>query len=348
MIVKTEYYSDKKLKNFIPINTTIHAAPSIFNARAERDIQFIVVHYTGNRSDTAIANALYWKDGAGGRQASAHFNVDEISIYQTVAIKDIAWHCGGKTYYHNKCRNSNSIGIEMCCSGDWRVSPLTKENTAQLIAFLWQELQFPVSEIDTRLVRHYDVTHKACPGQFTPAGTNAATNIQEWQEFKALVKHILNGASTGTAAPVTLDTPVFKPYKGIVTTDILNVRAGIGTNYTIKRQIKKGTIVEILEESSGWGRISTKEWVSLTYISKNIPVAKPATTTSASKNFTVLIITPALNVRTGPSTDYKINSKYSPVRKGTVLTITQEKNGWGKLLSGAGWISLSTKYVKRR
>lgn len=36
------------------------------------------------------------------------------------------------------------------------------------------------------------------------------------------------------------------------------------------------------------------------------------------------------------------------VKKGEVFTIVEEKNGLGKLKSGAGYISMNTKYVKRK
>lgn len=45
-----------------------------------------------------------------------------------------------------------------------------------------------------------------------------------------------------------------------------------------------------------------------------------------------------LNVRSGPGTNYGINTT---VKKDEVYTIVEENNGWGKLKSGAGWISLS-------
>lgn len=53
--------------------------------------------------------------------------------------------------------------------------------------------------------------------------------------------------------------------------------------------------------------------------------------------YTVRIITNTLNVRSGPGTMYSINRTVS---KGSVYTIVEEQNGWGRLLSGAGWISL--------
>ena len=113
---------------------------SNYNNVTSRTIDYIVFHYTGNAKDTAIANANYFM-GA-NRNASAHYFVDDISIYQSVDANDKAWHCGTKnTYYHNYCRNSNSIGIEMCCTaGNYRVSDKTLENAAQLGAALCKYL----------------------------------------------------------------------------------------------------------------------------------------------------------------------------------------------------------------
>lgn len=58
--------------------------------------------------------------------------------------------------------------------------------------------------------------------------------------------------------------------------------------------------------------------------------------------YLVKINTAVLNVREGASTKYKI---VTTVKKGGVYTIVDEKSGWGKLKSGAGWIKLS--YTKK-
>lgn len=55
-------------------------------------------------------------------------------------------------------------------------------------------------------------------------------------------------------------------YKGIVTAWALNVRTGAGTNYSIIKTLKRDTVVDILEEKNGWGRIDAKGWVSLKWI----------------------------------------------------------------------------------
>lgn len=66
---------------------------------------------------------------------------------------------------------------------------------------------------------------------------------------------------------------------------------------------------------------------------------KPKTQTSTVKDesFKVKVTANILNVRDGAGTNYKINTK---VKKGEVYTIVDTKYGWGKLKSGAGWISL--------
>ena len=48
-----------------------------------------------------------------------------------------------------------------------------------------------------------------------------------------------------------------------------------------------------------------------------------------------------LRIRKGPGTNYAWTGRYTG--KG-VFTIVEQKNGWGRLKSGAGWISLSTAY----
>jgi len=58
--------------------------------------------------------------------------------------------------------------------------------------------------------------------------------------------------------------------------------------------------------------------------------------------FLVKITASALNVRAGAGTSYKINTC---VKNGEIFTIIEEKAGWGRLKSGAGWIRL--KYAEK-
>lgn len=58
--------------------------------------------------------------------------------------------------------------------------------------------------------------------------------------------------------------------------------------------------------------------------------------------YKVKVTASALNIRSGPGTNNKV---VGVIRDRGVYTIVDEKSGWGKLKSGAGWISL--KYCKK-
>ena len=98
------------------------------------------------------------------------------------------------------------------------------------------------------------------------------------------------------------------------------------------RNLKCGTVVKIIGEKNGWGKISNENWINLKYTKK----------VTTAKEYKIKITATTLNVRSGPSTNYKTVQTLS---KNGVYTIVDEKDGWGKLKSGAGWISL--KYTEK-
>ena len=75
---------------------------------------------------------------------------------------------------------------------------------------------------------------------------------------------------------------------------------------------------------------------------ENIPKEDNKPVTQEKFPYLVKITASILNVRAGAGTNFKVNTQ---VKKNQVYTIVDEKNGWGKLKSGAGWISLD--YVKK-
>lgn len=138
-------------------------------------IQYIVVHYTANRGDTAKNNADYFARAV--TETSAHYFVDEKEVWQSVKDTETAYHCGrsdGK-YKHPKCRNANSLGVEMC-DAVGGVKDAVRANTVALVKELMEKYGVPVENV----VRHYDVTGKNCPAPWV-ADENA------WQEFKSML-----------------------------------------------------------------------------------------------------------------------------------------------------------------
>lgn len=135
-----------------------------------RSIKYIVIHWVGAKS-TAKDNATYFAKG--NRNASAHYFVDSKEIWQSVLDVDAAWAVGGGAYsqgskgstYGNKCKNANSISIELCCikkNGKLIVDPKAITKAAPLVRYLMDKYDIPKS----RVIRHYDVTGKSCPGGY--------------------------------------------------------------------------------------------------------------------------------------------------------------------------------------
>ncbi len=128
-----------------------------------KEVLYIVIHYTSNEGDTAKNNADYFAREALEAPASAHYFVDEKEIWCSVPVTHIAYHCGAKVYVHPECRNSNSIGVEMCLTGKgMAIRQATIDRTVQFVRELMAQYNVPLDHV----LRHYDVTGKYCPGPF--------------------------------------------------------------------------------------------------------------------------------------------------------------------------------------
>lgn len=146
-------------------------------------IKYIVIHYVG-ATGGAEANCRYYAGQYVG--ASAHYYVDfDGTIWQSVEDGDIAWHCGAKSYVHPDCRNSNSIGVELCVrnsgskaadSRDWYFEDATVQAAIRLTRELMAKYNVPADHV----IRHYDVTGKICPNPFVYNHT-----VHTWDAFKA-------------------------------------------------------------------------------------------------------------------------------------------------------------------
>lgn len=160
------------IKDLTKVNRTV---------RSSRNIKYIVIHYTGNSTDTAKANANYFRST--NRGASAHYFVDKSTVYQVVEDKDEAWAVGrnyGSGNLFKTVTNANSISIEMC-SNNGAIANETFNNTVQLTKVLMNKYKISASNV----YRHWDVCSKNCPGW---NGWGAAgKNSDIWNKFKSLI-----------------------------------------------------------------------------------------------------------------------------------------------------------------
>lgn len=76
--------------------------------------------------------------------------------------------------------------------------------------------------------------------------------------------------------------------------------------------------------------------------SVNNKLGATSSSDSSTSTFKVKVTVNELNIRAGASTNFKITGT---IKDKGVYTIVEESNGWGKLKSGTGWISLA--YTKR-
>ena len=107
-------------------------------SRKPSDIKYIVLHYTGNRTDSARNNANYYSaNGSNTREAGAHYFVDETTVYATIDDLKIAYSVGGGKWnnqggsMYGKITNVNSISIEMC-STNGAITLATIDNALNL------------------------------------------------------------------------------------------------------------------------------------------------------------------------------------------------------------------------
>lgn len=152
-------------------------------SRNASQIRYLVYHYTGNDGDSAANNAAYFRRNI--VKASAHYFVDDTTVWRSVPDLKVAWSVGGSKYanadktgggtMYGVISNTNSLSIEMCDTirnGVYQASEATLANAAALGRALMEKYGIPIENV----YRHFDVTGKHCPSYLVSA--------QKWAEFK--------------------------------------------------------------------------------------------------------------------------------------------------------------------
>ena len=311
--------------------------------------EFIVLHYTANSGTTATArgNANYFANC--DRVASAHFVVDEgQTVYCCVPSDYLAHAVGGTIYpatkgaaFYGICGNANSISIEMTShtdsSGRYYIPEKTVDNALELV----RQLQADYNIDNDHVIRHYDVNGKPCPWCWTDV--QGYDGERYWEAFKARL--------SGTIIPVDI-----KPVEPVseVSDTLYRVQTGAFTRReyaeAMLQQIKaKGynpfiTLVDnYYKVQVGAFSMRANADKFLAELDKNgidgfITIAKK----NVSKSNLIKVAADRLNIRQ----EATVNSKVvGVITRNGIYTIVAEKEGngatkWGKLKSGAGWISL--------
>ena len=146
-----------------------------------KKVNNIVIHYVANPGTSAEANRNYFNNLANsasnpdGVKASAHFIVGlSGEVIQCIPLSEIA--------YANAPRNGDTVSIEVCHPDETgKFAPETEDALVRLTADLLNEYGLTSSDV----IRHYDVSGKACPKYYVEneeAWKSLLQKIQALQE----------------------------------------------------------------------------------------------------------------------------------------------------------------------
>ena len=245
-------------------------------AMSNRKIEYIVIHYTAGSSSSsgsAKNQAQAFKNNP-EKQTSADYIVDDenIILYNQDIRNRYTWHCGepkGDSLqggsFSGKCKNSNSIGIEICSTNsnwDKNDPPNSKKwsftdsviNKAVLLT-KWLMQQYSIDS--THVIRHYDVSGKLCPGII---GWNAESGSEQaWYDFKnSLV--LSNSEKNPITSPAAYVARVVVPEDGL-----LYCYATMSEDSEVVASYTRNTIIAIAKTEAGWG-YTGKGWVYLRFL----------------------------------------------------------------------------------
>lgn len=319
----------RKIADRTIIDITRENLSEVPRSRGSNKIEFIVVHYLGVPN---ADNPYLYGGGYGG-----HYNIKrDGSVYKAADPKTaVVWHCGGGLQgsgghtFHGICTNFNSIGIEcgVCYtenvkeasgdSGKWYFTTETQESLVWLVSKLMNEYGIGIDHV----IRHYDVTGKICPNPYVK--NNRLRTSWTWDDFKArLAEYRKDGGYTASDEPAANPIAWYRVRKSWE-----DAKSQKGA-YKILENAKK-----CADENPGYS----------VFDSKGLKVYSPkssdqAPTETAGLPFLVKVSIPDLNIRKGPGTEFARTGQFTG--KG-VFTIVEVSGNWGRLKSGAGWISLS-------
>ena len=279
--------------------------------------EFIVVHNTAN--DATAQNEIKYMI-SNNNQVSFHFAVDDKEIVQGLPLDRNAWACGDGA---NGKGNRKGIQIEICYSksGGARFENAEK-NAAKFIAQLLKERGWGVDKVK----KHQDFSNKYCPHRTLDKG---------WASFVNMIKDYLN----------ELNKPVQSTQSSSISVgDKVKVKT-TATHYATGQSMAsfvKGSTYEVTRIDGN--KLLLSDIVSWVW---DYDVDKVGSTTQSNSDNSVLveIVCDELNIRQQADFNSKV---VGTVKRGEVFTIVEEKNGLGKLKSGVGYISMNTKYVKRK
>lgn len=305
----------------------------------------IVIHHMAGNLTVEQCGSVF---SSSSREASSNYGVDtkgRVGMY--VEEKDRSWATSSREI------DSKAVTIEVAndtIGGDWHVSDTALRKTIELCADICKRNGIPrlnyTGDKSGNLHAHRWYASTACPGPYL---------YSKFSYIADEVNKILGGGKAPTTpAPATKTTILLK--RGSTGAEVrtlqTNLNKVINAKLVVDGDFGKATEAAVksfqkkynLDVDGIYGEESNKAMKKAISLKKT---EKPKTTTTAKKEeeeegFKVRITASALNVRREPNLNARVNTV---IKRNEVYTIVDEKNGFGKLKSGAGWIMM--KYTQK-
>ena len=247
------------------------------------------------------------------KDVRVHYYVDNVCAWQNLPHSLSGWHAADGSGNGNR----RTIAIECIMSSAYNVTDKKSEdNCARLAAALLKKYNLDINHLFTHT--HWLNVRDGKSG--TVDYLNTAKNpyktcplyiLPHWSAFKAKVQKYL------TDAKPTVKN-IYRIRKSWA-----DAKSQIGAYSSLENAKKACKTGYFLFDSNG----------------VNIYTSK---TTASAVPFKIKVAISDLNIRKGPGTNYA-RTKYIPVGVYTIIEVqsgTGSDKGWGRLKSGAGWISL--------
>ena len=117
----------------------------------QENVEYIIVHGTGNMNVDAKSHIKWLNDNSASGQCATHFYVDPSGIYQALDLNLVSWNCKG--------HNNESVSVEICTYDNNTKQMQAIQNARTVVDIL--KRKYP----NARVVTHKEVSDwgKPCP-----------------------------------------------------------------------------------------------------------------------------------------------------------------------------------------
>lgn len=289
-----------------PLVNHVHLSPNYTSMQNKKNEAIVIHHMAGKLTVEQCGNVF----APSSRKASSNYAVDNdgrIGMY--VEEKNRSWATSSKTI------DSRAITIEVANSstgGNWPVSEKALASLINLCVDICKRNGIKklvyTGDKTGNLHMHKWYAATSCPGPYLES------------KFPYIANEVNKRLNGSTSQP---NMTTGKMYRVRKSWSDAETQKGAFTNLdNAKKCADKNAGYKVYDETG-----------TVVYSGKS--------SSASSSSFLVQVDINDLYIRKGPGTNYPTNGFTGKGR----FTIVETKNGWGRLKSGAGWISLN--YAKR-